>query len=197
MRANDRLYTQIKGGIYHSTSVTGYRGIRSSGAIQPNTGLFPSSHFKSQYSCCRKLGAISLLDLQNPTRPLVGRKRWSNWTTFLDNHRPITVLLDIDPAYLSEQLHDFDSLREHDPDCTMVAEAEKCYSRPIPINAVRRCILVCAKSYSFFQIISGHTISDTDFAQTEANFEAKLRKIGYTEPPDVSRLFDKTSPNTN
>ena len=115
----------------------------------------------------------------------------------MDNHQPITVLLDIDPAYLSGTLHDFDSLRERFPDCVMVAEAEKCYPDPIPIIAVRRCILICAKSYSFFQIIPGNTIADTDFTQTEANFEAKLRKIGYKEPPDVSGLFAKTFPNTN
>ena len=182
MRANDRLYNQIKGGLYHSTSISGYRGIRSSGTILPNNGSFPFSHGQSPNSCCYHLGAIALLDLRSPTRPLVGKDAWLNWTTFLDNHKPITVLLDIDPSYLTGPLHDYDSLQERYPYRTMVAEAEKCYTHPIPIDAIRRTVLVCAKWRRFFGVISGHVITDTEFSRTETSFEAKLKKIGWKDP---------------
>lgn len=165
--------------------MTGYRGIRSSGAILPNTGSFPFSFGQSMHSCCHKLGAISLLDLRNPTRPLVGRNAWpSNWTTFLDNHKPITILLDIDPAFLSEPLHDYDSLQERFPQAKMVAEAEKCYPSPIPIGAVRRCILVCGKWRTFFRIVAGNEITDTAFSRADASFEARLQRIGWKERPN-------------
>jgi hypothetical protein len=88
--------------------------------------------------------AIALLDLRNAARPLVARNAWSNWTTFLDNHKPITILLDIDPAYLTERLYDYDSMQQRFPYATMVAEAEKWYPGPICIEAVRRCVLICA-----------------------------------------------------
>ena len=197
MRVNDRLYNQIKGGIYHSTSISGYRGICTSGAILPNTGSLPFSHGRSPTSCCYKLGAISLLDLRSPspTRPLVGKDAWVNWTTFLDNHQPITVLLEITPSYLSAPLHDFDSLQERYPYSAMVAEAEKCYPCAIPIEAIHRSILVCAKKHTFFRIISGHEITDTDFYRAETSFEAKLQKIGWEDPNPWSGLLDVSFPS--
>ncbi len=112
---------------------------------------------------------------------------------FLNNHKPITTLLDIDPDYLSERLYDYDSLQQRFPYATIVAEAEKSYPRPIPIDAVRRCILICAKRRSFFRIISRHEITDADFSGAEASFEAKLRKIGWKEPfpwGDLSTLLE-------
>ena len=114
MRKNDRLYNKIKGGLYHSTSVPGYRMILESKAILPNTGSFPFSHDQSQYSPCYQIGAISLLDLRDPKYPLVGRGAWTNWTRFLTHHKPITVLLQIDPSCLSEPLHDYESLQIKD-----------------------------------------------------------------------------------
>jgi hypothetical protein len=177
MRVNDRLFRQIKGGIYHSTSVSGYRAIRSSGHILPNSGQFPFSHGQSPHSCCYKIVAISLLDLRQPARPLVGQEAWRNWTTFLTNHEPITVLLDLAPDSLSEPLHDFDSLQKRFPFGTMVAEAEKCYPGPISFAAVRRCILVCAKWHTIFRIIPGNEISDIDFSRTEAQFDRKWERV--------------------
>ena len=201
MRKNDALYNQIKGGIYHSTSITGFRGICSSGSILPNTGSFPFSFPQSPHNCCHKLGAISLLDLRSPAHPLVGPDAWlNNWERFLNNHKPITVLLDIAPDYLSEQLHDYESLRQRFPGCGMVIEAEKCYPRPIPIDAVSRCILVCAKRHTFFDIISVHELTNTYFFRTEASFEARLRKSGWKEPNpdpvilDCCSAFQQASP---
>jgi hypothetical protein len=172
--------------------MSGYRGIRTTRAILPNTGLFPFSHGQSPHSCCHKVGAIALLDLRNPTRPLVGKEAWTNWTMFLNNHKPITVLLDIDPAYLSQPLYDFDLLQERYPYSPMVAEAEKCYPHPIPIDAIRRSILVCAKWYTFFKIISGREITDTDFSRAERSFESKLQKTGRKQPSFWSEFLDDT-----
>jgi hypothetical protein len=195
MRINDRLYSQIKGGVYHSTNISGYRGIRALDAILPNTGMFPFSHGQSPHSCCHKLGAIALLDLRNPSpaRPLVGKEAWHNWTRFLSNHDPITILLDIDPDRLSEPLQDYDSLQERFPMSTMVAEAEKCYAAQIPFDAIRRCVLVCAKWRTFFRVVAGNQISDADFLRAENGFEAKLRKIGWKDPFSLGDVL-KASP---
>jgi hypothetical protein len=190
MRVNDRLYRQIKGGIYHSTSMSGYRGIRASDAILPNTGQFPISYGQSSHSCCYKLAAISLLDLRNPSRPLVGKEAWRNWTTFLSNHKPITVLLGLDPVCLSETLHDYDSLQKLFPYKTMVAEAEACYPARIPFDAIRRLILVCAERHTFFRIVPGNLISDKEFARTAVQFEAKLKKVRRKGPRPYGAILD-------
>ena len=158
---------------------------------------FPFSHGKSVTSCCHKLGAIALLDLRNAARPLVARNAWSNWTTFLDNHKPITILLDIDPAYLTERLYDYDSMQQRFPYATMVAEAEKCYPGPICIEAVRRCVLICANWRSLFRIISGHEITDADFSEARRSFDAKLKKIGWKEPPAWCDILDTDVPTAN
>ena len=181
---NDRLYNRIKGGIYHSTSILGYRGIRSSRAILPNSGGLPFSHGQSRNSCCHKLGAVSLLDLGgSASRPLVGHEAWSRWTLFLSNHKPITILLEIDRTCLTAPLYDYDSLKEHFPMATMVAEAEKCYAGPIPIHAVSRCVLVCAKLRTVFRIVPGNEVSDADLLRIETSFDRKLQKIGWTDHP--------------
>jgi len=188
IRSNDRLFNQLKGGIYHSTSISGYCGIRATGAILPNRGLFPFSHSQTGHSCCYELGAISLLDLRIPSkRPLVGRGVWANWITFLSNHEPITILLDIDPSRLSEPLQDYDSLQDRLPDHTMVAEAEVCYAGSIPFDSVRRCFLVCARRHTLFRIIPGNNVSDIQISSTEALFQ---KTLGPLSPPwsDVFNL---------
>lgn len=175
MRKNHRLFNVIKGGIYHSTSITSYKRILTSGAITPNRGQFPFSHPQSKNSRCYLHGGISLLDIRDPKQALTGKTIWTNWTAFLDNHDPITLLLDIDPKALTKTLYDFDALSEKYPFQTMVAEAEKCYCEPIPTTAIQRCILVNAKDKRFFRIIKGNNVSDGDFQKAKHLFESKTQ----------------------
>jgi len=187
MRKNDRLYKSIKGGLFHSTSIGGYKGIRERRQILWNDGSFPFSHGQTKCSSCWKLKAISLLDLRNPKveMPLVGKDACTNWKTFLTNHDPVTVLLEIDPSSLSDPLLDFDALQDSpEGRLTMVAEAEVCYRLPIPIEAVRRCVLVCSKVKGpfIFHVVPGTEISEIQFEEVQDRFEARLRKTGWTEP---------------
>jgi hypothetical protein len=199
MRKNDRLYRSIKGGLFHSTSIIGYKGIRERRQILWNDGSFPFSHRQTKCSSCWKLKAISLLDLRNPKveMPLVGQEAWLNWKIFLTNHDPITVLLEIDPSFLSEPLLDYHALQDvPEGRLTMVAEAEVCYRLPIPLEAICRCVLVCSKVKRpfIFHAVPGADITDNQFGEVQNRFETKLRKIGWREPDHwITHITDACS----
>jgi hypothetical protein len=192
VRLNDRLYNRIKGGLYHSTSITGYKGIRATAEIRPNLNTLPFSHGQSPHSHCYKLGAISLLDLRNPKRPLVGKDGYTNWATFLSNHKPLTVLLEIKPELLTLPLDDYDSLNARSSDQIMVPEAEACYPGPISIQAISRVLLICGMLRSNFWIIPGYDVSEDQIRRAEESCRSKWNKFiednpGYRQLDILSR----------
>lgn len=198
MRKNDCLFNKIKGGIYHSTSIEGYKGIRNSGFIFPNDGRFKFSHGQTPHSCCHKLKAISLLDLKNPLGPLFPKQGPSNWTGFLNNHKPVTILLEIEEAKLIERPKNYTDLMDvHRRKEIFVAEAEVCYPHSIPITAIKRCVLVCAANRKFFRILLGDLLSDEFIEQTKEIFQKKLEKAGWKDPFPWSTLQTDDLPLAN
>jgi hypothetical protein len=182
MRLNDRLYRRIRGGVYHSTSISGWRGIRERGEILPNDGSLPFSHGQSRVSCCRHLGGISLLDLRNPPWPLVGHDSLTNWTCFLRNHHPITLLLQIDPdALLARLLFDRERLTQLNLRMPFVPEAEVCYLRAIPMTAIQRAYLICAHKHTLFEVVSVAELIEDRIARVELRFKHQLESL--RQPP--------------
>jgi hypothetical protein len=185
MRLNDRLYRRIRGGVYHSTSIAGWRGVRERGEIQPNDGSLLLSHSQSRVSCCRHLGGISLLDLRNPPWPLVGHGGFRNWTLFLRNHHPITVLLQIDPGALSAPLlFGRERVTRLDLGMPFVPEAEVCYLRSIPVTAIQCVYLICAQKHTLFEVLSVSELTEDRLARVERAFKYQLEKL---RPPPAQR----------
>jgi hypothetical protein len=187
MRLNDRLYRRIRGGVYHSTSIAGWRGIRERGEIQPNDGSWPFSHSQSRTSGCRHLDGISLLDLRNPPWPLVGHDGFTNWTRFLRNHHPITLLLRIDPGALSiSRLFGRERVKSLiDFGMPFVPEAEVCYLGAIPVTAIQRTYLICAQKHTLFRVLSVSELTEDRLASVELAFKYQQDKL--RPPPGQTR----------
>ncbi len=178
MRRNDRLYQVLRGGLYHSTSLAGWRGIRERGEIIPNDGSLPFSHGQSKASCCYHLGGISLLDLRNPRMALTGPDGLSQWTTFLGNHRPMTILLEIDPALLSEHfLVSADRIRSlAHQGLIFVPETEACYRLPIPVASIPRAHLVCAARHTNFKTFILSRLTDSCLERWQLAFRTEAEE---------------------
>lgn len=185
LEANDLLCRQVRGCVLHSTSLTGYRGIRSEGQIFPNTGKFPNSHTQSPISLCRKKGAISLLDLRKTTGYPVNDE-YIQWTDLLYNHEPVTILLDIEPSFLIERMPSHDERSKGLEACTYVDEVEWCYPEPISLNAVKRCLLVSGWDPPVFDIFEAilsedHLVRALNAIQNRADREAAARPMSEAE----------------
>jgi hypothetical protein len=117
----------------------------------------------------------------------VGYGGFMNWTLFLRNHHPITLLLQIDPGALSVP-HLFGRERVKsliDVGMPFVPEAEVCYLRAIPVTAIQRIYLICAQKHTLFVVHSVSELTEDRFARVELAFKYQLEKL--RSPPEQKR----------
>ena len=139
----DDLLRVLRRGVYHLTSVQGYRGIRRSGEIQPNEGSFPYTYPQSATSYARLQGYVSLFDFETPTisQCLLTRPLWDG---FFIKHKPATLLISLDRKKLAPKLIPNDvalQVPQHERG-TWLRHVEVWYPGPIPFGWVVTCILV-------------------------------------------------------
>lgn len=99
----DRILFVLRCGLYHLTSVQGYRGIQRSGSIQPNDGRFPNTFPQSANSYGRSRGYVSLFDFETPTIRQCVHMR-PVWDNFFTKRGAAKVLLKLDRNRLAASL---------------------------------------------------------------------------------------------
>jgi len=132
-----KIYPLLRGGLFHRTSIEGYRGIRRSGQISPNRGQFPftyalSEHcygFSKDYVCLFDFGSVS--DLKVISIQHI-------WGQFFFDQKPFTIVFRLNRDSLSEKL--IPSSAAPKPGApeykSRIAYIEAWYPEPIPFEAI-------------------------------------------------------------
>jgi len=90
------------GSLWHRTSVASLKKIEAHGAIEPNTGQFPTTYDQSEISYGRYLGAVCLFDFDSEREDDV-LFHALNWVGFLQDQGVATVLIRLDRDELSDE----------------------------------------------------------------------------------------------
>jgi hypothetical protein len=138
----------------------------------PNDGSLPFSHGQSKVSYCHSIGGISLLDLRNPSRPLVGPDGLTQWRTFLTNHKPLTLLLQLDikqiatPHFINPERVAEIAIYQY----VFVPVAEACFCHCIPLCAVLGAYVVCGEDYRVFRYQTLSQLTDENLERLTSTF---------------------------
>lgn len=124
----------LRGGLWHTTSLEGYRGIRQGGAIVPNAGdrpfkyprLAESYGFLNRYVC--------LFDFSGITEEQLVLDHW-RWASYFTQHHP-TVALQLDRNLLAERLIPNSAGFKTSVTTLCVPYVEAWYPVPIPASAI-------------------------------------------------------------
>ena len=97
------LFPLLRTGIFHRTSIDGYKGIRDSGFISANQGQFPYRYPQSEDYYGRSMGYVCLFDFESATEEQCIRIH-HNWTQFFADHEPATIVLKLNRSALGTDL---------------------------------------------------------------------------------------------
>lgn len=167
-----QLFPRLRGGVFHSTSVTGYKGIRDSGYIIPNTGQFPCKYPQTPNYYGYSKGYISLFDFG-----LVSDQQCiqihHTWGQFFFDRKPVTIVLCLNRNVLSKKLiPNTAAPKLGNKDYKgRIPYVEAWYPEPIPFSVIDRFMLV--------EIRVEREVSVTEFDKVEVSELEEL--LTYTE----------------
>lgn len=161
------LFTVLRQGVYHLTSVQGYTGIRRDRYIKPNDGSFPNTYPQLANSYGRHHGYVSLFDFESPTEEQCFLQR-SKWEGFFTRHKPATVLIRFNRGQLASELISYEcAIKEVGFRMMKIPHVEVWYPKPIPFSYATGLVLITPTKPIRFEIFD----SDEEGLQ---RFERKL-----------------------
>lgn len=156
-----KIYPFLKGGLFHRTSIEGYRGIKKSGKILSNNGQFPYTYPQSRFYFASSKSYISLFDFSSVRyQDLISIHH--TWGGFFFDQNPVTIVLRLDKEQLSDKLIPNSAAKTDNPERRgYIPYIETWYPEAIPFNAIIGLIIsfeVGTTKPSFFQEFSSEDI---------------------------------------
>lgn len=133
-----KLIQQLRGRIWHTTSIEGLRGIVSDQCIRVNRGDLSNAYFQSKCSNCFEEGAVSLFDLvTHRDTDLVGDDLdlLGKWPQVMFRHFP-TVFLGMNLHSLAPNLLFYPELKRRRGLGGIIPRIEICHVGDIPFGQV-------------------------------------------------------------
>lgn len=132
------LMPLLRRGIFHTTTIEGYKGIRQSGNILPNKGDFPFRYPQSKTYYGYSMGYICLFDFESAREEdYRGNHYW--WADFFCDHRqPVTIVLKLNRQALAGKLIPNSARPKLDEVgyVPAIAYVEVWYPEAIPVSAI-------------------------------------------------------------
>lgn len=139
--AISKIYPLLKGSICHRTSIEGYRGIKDSGFIYPNTGQYPYTYPQSKVYFASSKGYVSLFDFTS----VLDRDCISNhhtWGKFFFDQEPVTIVLRLNEEHLVDRIPNNLAPKSGNAEYKgYIPYVEAWYPGPIPFGAINRLII--------------------------------------------------------
>ena len=137
---NSSIYpfmTVLCKGIFHRTSVEGYRGMLRDGLILSNTGSFPFSYPQSKTYYGYSKGYISLFDFES-SREEDYLTNYHTWEQFFFDHKPVTIVLRLNRGWLAPKLIPNSERPQIDEQGykASIPYVEVWYPEPIPLSVI-------------------------------------------------------------
>ena len=146
-RPISKVYPHIRGGLFHRTSIVGYRGIREAGHISPNTGQFPFTYAKSEIFWGYARGYVSVFDF-GPTTDQECVRRHVVWGPFFFDQQPVTIVLRLNREMLKDKLIPNSAAPQSGPDAwRYIPHVEAWYPEDIPFEAIEGLIFTKSRGH--------------------------------------------------
>lgn len=131
-----KIYSFLKNGLFHRTSINGYRGIKRSGKILPNSGQFPYTYPQSKYYFGTSKSYVSLFDFSSAQyRELITIHH--TWGGFFYDQKPVTIVLRLNKRLLSGKLIPNSIAKLDNPENKgYIPYVEAWYPEAIPFSAI-------------------------------------------------------------
>ncbi len=167
-----KIYPLLKGGIFHRTSIEGYRGIKNSGKISPNVGQFRYTYPQSEFYFAFYRGYVSLFDFTS-VRDRDCISIHHTWGGFFFDQKPITIVLRLSKEYLFDKLIPNDSAPKlGNPEYKgYLPYVEAWYPELIPFKAIEGLIISLSQGFNKSPIFQEFSTAEID------NFELRINKI--------------------
>lgn len=169
-----KIYPKLRGGLFHRTNISGYRGIKKSGNILPNRGLFPFSYPQSETYFAFSRGYISLFDFELASdRDCISIHH--TWDHFFFDGKPITIVFRLNRDYLSQKLIPNSSgSKWGEPNHrSYIPYVEAWYPEPIPFNVIDDFIIVVYRGLDTAPLFLEFTNNEISI------FEKKVEEIEH------------------
>ena len=138
------FFSKLRTGIFHTTSLEGYEGIRDSGYIVANRGQFPCRYPQSKVYWGPSMGYVCLFDFESATEEQCILNH-HNWTQFFADHEPATVLLKLDRKALTDLIPNSARPKLGTPQYKgAIAYVEAWSPTPIPFSAIETFTITIA-----------------------------------------------------
>jgi hypothetical protein len=154
-RAAKDLVPQIRGRIFHVTSIERFLAIYKAGAIKNNKDQSLKKHEYNSYFANK--GCVSVVDLVNNTKPIVTRRKMLNDYSIFEKGGQVTTFLFLAPEIHSQIITWEAYKREKAYGQQIVPELESGIPGEIPLRCVEEVWFISLKDRST-QMLSGFEI---------------------------------------
>lgn len=137
------LFPLLRTGIFHRTSIEGYKGIRRLGHILPNKGEFPYRYPQSKFYYGPSKDYVCLFDFESAAeKDCIAIHH--TWGHFFSDHRPATVALRLNRQALGSELIPSSAAPKLGTEGykSYIPYIEAWYPKPVPLAAVDGYILI-------------------------------------------------------
>ncbi len=136
-----KLDNILRTGIWHITSLHGFRGIKKDQFIYPNiNNRFKVTYPQSNNSVARKNNCISLFDLENISDEIYNDSIYTSQRhSIIFAHRPFSVALNLDRSKL-HAIIPYNKIENKDG--VIIGHMECIYPEPIPFSAIKNILLL-------------------------------------------------------
>ena len=134
------LIARLRGYLWHTSSLEGFRQIHAQNAIKVNRGDLPKAYSQSQYSNCLEEGGISLFDLiTHRDRDLIGEDLLllDKWPGVMFRHTP-TVFLGMELSSIASNLLFYPELKRRRGLGGIIPRIEVCHVGDISLDLVKK-----------------------------------------------------------
>jgi hypothetical protein len=136
----EELIARLRGYLWHTTSLEGFRQIHVQNAIKVNRGDLPKAYTQSQHSNCYEEGGISLFDLiTHSDRDLIGEDLLllDKWPGVMFRHNA-TVLLGMELGSIASNLLFYPELKRRRGLGGIIPRIEVCHVGDIPSYLIKK-----------------------------------------------------------
>jgi hypothetical protein len=181
------LMPLLRKGVLHTTNIDGYRGIRRSGKILPNTGDLPYSYSQSEHYYGSSKGWVCLFDFESAREEDYRRNHilWSDFFLSRNPRRgPATIVLNVNRQKLADKLIPNSARpRLGEPEYKPAfAYVEAWYPDAIPSSAIDSYIIT-------WQNPAKHKLEFQEFSK--ADVEKLEEKISWIQHEELNSSIKK------
>lgn len=165
-----KIYPLLKGGIFHRTSISGYKGIKERGKIIPNQGEFLYTYPQSKTYFASSKGYVCLFDFTTAS-DYQCISICDTWSGFFFDQEPFTIVLRLSKTYLVDKLIPNTSAPKlGDPEYKgYIPYIESWYPEPIPYEAIEGLIISKWLGFDESPIFKEFSTSEIDEAELIIN----------------------------